>query len=126
MMSFKSLCSPKPAKGQDYRGVKVLTVPNQAMTLEEILTRFVRGEALNIGREVNYYDSDDDLEKVAKGDLTERDEFVEKQRDIQKRWEKQEKEKAKKVAEEEREKIREQIRQEEAAKAAKATPLPTP
>lgn len=87
---FKSIACPEPAKGVVLSGKK-LVVPNQAMSLEETLARFTRGEPLEVGQEVNYYDdADEDYSKLERLDLTERDEYLQKQRAIQNRFKKQE------------------------------------
>lgn len=93
-MKFKSIACPEPSEGfriTDKKGV----VPNMAMSLQEILERFTRGEPLEIGKEASYDDGDDDLEKVSHGDLVDRAEFVDKLKATSKAYEKQEKEKAK-------------------------------
>lgn len=101
-MKYKALAIPEPSVGQKTTGDK-LVVPNQALSLREILERFTRNETLAIGREGNYHESDDDLEKVAHMDLVDREEFAEKQKATQRNYELQEKRKeaaAKKKAEE--------------------------
>lgn len=66
------------------------------MSLEEILRRFTRGEALEIGRDPVFDDQgDDDLEKVQHMDLVDREEYVDKLKSTKKQFEKQEKERAK-------------------------------
>lgn len=56
--------------GQDFSGVKVVTVPNQAMTLEEIIKRFTRRESIPIEKDGVYLEGMGDLEKAAHADLT--------------------------------------------------------
>lgn len=63
-------------KGQSFKGVKKHVVPNQSLTLKEILRRFVRKEPLAIGRDGIYNDSLGDLEKLANADITEQMETV--------------------------------------------------
>lgn len=53
---------------QSFKGTKRLTVPNQSMSLREILRRFVKREALPVMREGVYEDRMEDLEKLAKAD----------------------------------------------------------
>lgn len=98
-MKWKSSSIPTPSKGVVYTDKKIV-VPNQSMSLEEILHRFTRGEPLAIGREVQYHESDDDLEKVSNMDLVDRQEFVEKLKSTRKEYDKQEK--ARKKAEADR------------------------
>lgn len=70
------------------------------MSLQEILDRFSRGEAVPIGQEVQFgTDIQDflnvDLEKLANSDLTEKDEFIEKLTEVKNAYEENEKRKAK-------------------------------
>lgn len=92
-MRYKSIAIPKPVEGQKFTGVK-LTVPDQSMSLQEILTRFTRNEPLPIGNQVNFHESDDDLEKISKMDLVDRQEYIEKLKTTQENFSKQEKKKA--------------------------------
>lgn len=89
---------PAPSVGQKFSGPKKV-VPNQSMSLEEILSRFTRGEPLEIGRDAQFHESDDDLEKVSHMDLVDKAEFAEKLEDTKRKYDKQEKTKAKKLAE---------------------------
>lgn len=115
-MKFKSNAFPKPCLGQKEFG-PVLVVPNQAMSLEEILERFTRGEPVAVGRDISYHESDDDLEKVSKMDLVDRDEYIEKLKQTQKDFDKQEKRKAAK----EREKLVKEAAEKLAAEKQKAS-----
>lgn len=74
----RSCFDAKPSKGASFIGVKKVTVPSQAMSLREILTRFVRNEKLSVGHDVNYGDVGVDLEKMKYSDLVDRAEFSEK------------------------------------------------
>lgn len=114
-MKFKSSSAPKESVGQTGFGPKTV-VPNQALSLEEIIARFTRGETLSIGRDVSYHESDDDLEKVSHMDLVDREEFVEKLKTTQKEFEKQEKRKATKLQERLRAEALAKIEAEEKAK----------
>lgn len=109
-MKFKSIAAPQPSVGESYLNEVRQTVPDQNMSLAEILERFTRNEALPIGKAVNYHESDDDLEKVQNMDLVDRQEFAEKLTKTQKDYEKQEKRKTK-----ERERV---FREQERAKIA--------
>lgn len=85
-MVSKANAFPKPWDGVSFEGVKDQVVPDQSLTLKEILTRFVRGEALPVGQK-HTYGSDGsidpesesnfnvDLEKAKHWDLTEKAEF---------------------------------------------------
>lgn len=98
-MKFKSKAWPEVSAGSKTLEKKAV-VPNMTMSLQEIIDRFTRGEPLEIGRDGNYSDGDDDLEKVGHMDLVDRDEFIERQREIQKRYTEQEKRKEAKRQEE--------------------------
>lgn len=87
-MKFISKAIPEVSKGFATKGGKI-TVPDQSMSLQEILTRFTRKEKLPIGFDIQYHNVDYDLEKVARLDLTERDEFLEFQRSVKRRYEAQ-------------------------------------
>lgn len=62
----------RPVKDQpkSFKGVKSITVPNQSMTLKEILRRFIRREALPIEKQGTYETRMGDLEKLAQQDIT--------------------------------------------------------
>lgn len=57
--------------GISFKKVKRVTLPNQCMSLREIIKRFVRHEALPVLQEGVYEDRFGDLEKLAKADITE-------------------------------------------------------
>lgn len=61
-------------KGLDFTGVKDTCVPNQSMSLDEIVRRYVRREPLNVNHNEAFYEERfGDLEKIAKGDLVEQE-----------------------------------------------------
>lgn len=65
-------------KGQSFKGVKITVVPNQSMTLKEIIKRFIKHESLPIIKEGTYSDKQDlDLEKFIQEDIVVRHELVE-------------------------------------------------
>jgi len=68
----------RPSKGQSFVGVKRCVVPNQSMTLQEILRRFVKREELPIARKGMYEERFGDLEKLSKADITVQMEEVER------------------------------------------------
>lgn len=76
-MSKLVLYNPRPRVGQDCSKWKKMTVPNQSMTLKEILRRFIKRESLPIVKEGTYHESDYDLEKLARADFTEQHEVLE-------------------------------------------------
>lgn len=56
-------------KGQSFEGVKVVTLPMQSMTLQEVIRRFTRKESLPIEKVGVYEDRFGDLEKRSKMDI---------------------------------------------------------
>lgn len=89
-MKYKACVYPKPSKGQRTSSEK-LVVPNQALSLQEILQRFTRNEAVAVGKDAKFHESEDDLEKIAHGDLVDRQEFADRLKDVQSKYERQEK-----------------------------------
>lgn len=57
-------------KGQSFAHVKKVVVPNQSMTLKQIINRFIKHEALPVHQEGTYFDGEHDLEKLATEDIT--------------------------------------------------------
>lgn len=62
--------------GQDYTNVKKIVVPNQSMTLKEILRRFVRRESLPVEKQGIYAEGFGDLEKMMHEDFTVQEERI--------------------------------------------------
>ncbi|MEM2002859.1 MAG: hypothetical protein QXT77_09465 [Candidatus Methanomethylicaceae archaeon] len=62
--------------GQDYTNVKKIVVPNQSMTLKEILRRFVRRESLPVEKQGMYAEGFGDLEKMMHEDFTVQEERI--------------------------------------------------
>lgn len=60
--------------GQDFSKVKSITVPNQNLTLRDILLRFIRKESLPVEHEGVYAENLGDLEKMKHEDITVRHE----------------------------------------------------
>jgi len=78
----------RPRQGQDLSKEPIVTVPNQAMTLQQIIDRFIRKESLPVGQE-GVYGSElgeaqaiGDLEKVGRQDFTVQDDMI---RDVRSR-----------------------------------------
>lgn len=55
--------------GKDFSKEKLQVVPNQSLTLKDIIQRFIRKESLPIGREGIYNEQLGDLEKIAREDI---------------------------------------------------------
>lgn len=69
-MSRKLVLYPKfKVCSQDFTGCEIVTVPNQAMSLEEILKRFTRKEQLPIEQKGVYVEGLGDLEKQQYDDI---------------------------------------------------------
>jgi len=64
------------AKGLDLSKEKRVVIPNQSMTLEEIIKRFTRREALPIEKNGMYESRFGDLEKLSREDITVRHEMA--------------------------------------------------
>jgi len=72
MTKKKLLLYPKVVRQpQDFKGSKIWTVPNQSLSLAEILRRFTRKESLPIEKEGFYETRFGDLEKTANADILE-------------------------------------------------------
>lgn len=112
-------------------------VPDQSLSLKEILHRFVRQEALPVshqgqyGSEIMDPEVDNplnvDLEKLRYADLTEKDEYKEATKQVQREYDAQEKakaDKARKEAQEKAEKDFEARVSTEVAKRAKGEQNP--
>lgn len=98
-MEYKKSSIPDPWTGVDYSDVEDTVVPDQSMSLEEILLRFTRGEPLPVGMDVQEGEDSDnplniDLEKIANSDLVDREEFIEKLKEVQRQYNDQEEQKA--------------------------------
>lgn len=89
-MKYRSISLPKPSLGESFIGVVDTVVPDQSMSLKEILTRFTRGEPVPVGHETSHAEMDVDLEKLAHADLVERAEYRSKLDEVKKRFETQE------------------------------------
>ena len=95
-MKFRAVAIPDVDPGIDYSEVKVEVVPNQALSLREILTRFSRGESMDVGFSGRFggedADTDEsvDLEKLRDFDLVEKEDFVKKQKEVAAKFEAQE------------------------------------
>lgn len=96
-MKFKGLAIPLVSQGISYKDVKKLTVPDDSLSLKDILERFVRGEPVSVGMEVNYdpeaeNDDAEDIEKLRHMDLVDREEYINKLKAKERLFRKQEEE----------------------------------
>lgn len=94
-MRFRAVTTPGPSKGISFKDIPKVVKPNEALSLQEILERFTRGEALDIGKEPRYHDSELDLEKLRGLDPIEREEIIEGLSAVQATYRRQEEEKKK-------------------------------
>lgn len=120
-MKYKSTSIPAPSEGVSFDGIKSEVVPDQSLSLKEILERFTRGEPLAIGREPVYHDSEDDIAKLPFMDLVDQEEYRESLLETQRVYTLQQKERERKAIEEE---IRRKA-QEEEARRAPSSPVST-
>lgn len=96
MMKYKNTAIPAPWEGVSFEGIPDEVVPDQSMSLQEIIERFTRGEPVAVGKEGHYGDDDVDTDesydasKMASADLVDQAEFIEAQKEIVKAWERQE------------------------------------
>jgi len=67
---------------QLFKGVKVMVLPNQTMSLKEMLRRFVRREVLPVEKQGIYYESDYDLEKLAKEDRVDQEAILSEMKEV--------------------------------------------
>lgn len=77
MRTLKLYPEVKVTPGRDWKTVKRCTVPNQSLSLREIVQRFVRRESLPISQVGLYEERFGDLEKLSKADIVERLDKVE-------------------------------------------------
>lgn len=98
-------------KGQSFKNVKKVTVPNQSMTLKEILKRFIRKESLPVNQEGIYEDRMGDLEKLDKMDIVDKMEIVDEIKSDMEKVKTHRQKEAKKKADEEQQKATEAMRQ---------------
>lgn len=100
-MKYRSIAIPSPSMGADFSKEVDQVVPDQSLSLKQILDRFTRGEPVPVGRETTYGSEgeedvlDYDLEKLKHSDLTEREEVIESLREKRSQFEEREKQKAK-------------------------------
>lgn len=74
----------QPRAGQSFKKSQKFVVPNQSMTLQEIIRRFVKREPLPQMKDGSYHEGEYDLEKLAKEDRVVRDEVLEEvKRDVE-------------------------------------------
>lgn len=90
-----TLYPKRPIDTESFKGVKIVVVPNQSMTLHEIIQRFTRKESLPIEKEGQYAEDLGDLEKLQRQDITIRHERADEVRAATKRWAKKEADKLK-------------------------------
>lgn len=108
-MKYKKTSIPNPSLGVDYSKEVDQVVPDQSMSLQEILARFTRGEPVPVGHETSEGIQEHDLEKLKHADLVDKAEYKEKLEEIKTKYEKQEAAKAKKQKQKEAEELEAQI-----------------
>lgn len=121
MMKFHGFSKPAPSKGRSDWGPKIVQ-PNAALSLQDILMRFTRGEAVPVGMGNGvYHEGDDDLSQIQHADLVDKAVFVEKQKAIRQRFNDEQLElkakRRKKFEEKEKARIEADVRAEMEARA---------
>lgn len=111
-------------KGQDFSNCELLTLPNQAMSLQEIISRFIRAEPLAIGKDVSFFESEDDLEKLLRLDPVDKDAYIAKMRKVQSDYNTQEELRAQKREEKALQQAREDFLKKLEAEKMGANPPP--
>lgn len=96
-MKYKSVALPERSSGVKFSGKK-LFVPDQSLSVAEILARFQRDGSIPNGERGVFIETDEDLEKLGDMDLVEKDEFIAKQKAVQEMYKAQEAFKAKRKA----------------------------
>lgn len=117
----------KKYKGQDFTKEEVLTVPNQSMSLQEIITRFIRNEPLAIGKDVSYHESEDDLEKLLRLDPVDKQAYIRQMQKVQDDFNAQEEARRLKMQEDARKEFLEKLERDaiEKGRAEKPKRRPT-
>lgn len=104
-------------KGVDYSKEEIQVIPDQSLSLEEILNRFVRNEELEIGQPT-FFDTDeeslDDLEKIRYADLVDKDNYIKSLKEIQSKFENEEQKREELLKQQAWEKAVEEARQKQA------------
>lgn len=134
MYEWKKQSWPDPDLGISFEGIESLVVPDQSLTLQEILERFTRKEELPIALDAEGgFDDDEfdnplnvDLEKMAMSDLTEKEAYVKELRKVRAEWQRQEDERLAKdesaramaKAAQDEQALRKKIAEENSAKSA--------
>lgn len=89
MQYVKSASYHSEWKGADYSKEEIQVVPDQSLSLEEILERFVRHEELPIGKDASWDDDEEnqvDWEKIQHLDITEKMEYIEAIKETQAKY----------------------------------------
>lgn len=103
---FKGVASPLPKSSRTDWSKKVkLTVPDQALSLQDIIDRFTRKEPLPVGHSVSWGDDIDidsplavDLEKLLKSDIVDQKEHADRWKEITDRYKVEDQERNRKKA----------------------------
>lgn len=85
----------RTVKAQLFKGVKVNTLPNQSMSLKEVLRRFTRRESIPLAKDIFYEQRFGDLEKFQHEDIFVQEERIKELRAFGERIKKQEEERKK-------------------------------
>lgn len=118
-MKYKNSSLPPSRKGVDYSKEELLTKPNESMSLTEIISRFMRGEALPVGQDGEYFEGEEDLEKLKKMDIVDRTEYKDRMTKIVEQYQKEEEERKAQLLKDERDKFIKDVEKRARIKAKK-------
>ena len=114
MQYVKSASYTSDWEGVDYSKEELQVVPDQSLSLQEILEKFVRNEEVEVGHPI-WYDEDqesmDDLEKIRNADLVDKDLYIKSLKDIQSKYETEEQQRAENLKKEAWEKALQEARE---------------
>lgn len=94
MQFIKNASYTSDWKGVDYSKEELQVVPDQSLSLQEILEKFVRNEEVEVGHPTWYDENEeslDDLEKIRHSDLVDKDLYIKSLKEIQSKFETEEK-----------------------------------
>lgn len=100
MQFVKNAIPQETWPGIDFSKEKVIVLPDDSLSLEEILDRFTRKESLPIGLDMEYGEDESDnplnidLEKMANADLVDKELYLKALYEVSARFKRQEQEKA--------------------------------
>lgn len=113
-------------KKENYSNVKKVVMPNQSMSLQDIIKRFIRRESLPLEKQAVYEDRMGDLEKIAHEDISVKADMAADLKEKLSKKEKEMKEKEQKEKKEKQEKYDQDVIAKHEAKKASSKPEAKP